>query len=86
MRPDLNGYASIGYVNSVNAQTVLPATATANFDTVSASLGINYVFGRALTGSILYTFSYQTNGTVLAGGHSGDVFVNQLAFLLSKAF
>jgi hypothetical protein len=86
MRPDLNGYASIGYVNSVNAQTAVPATATANFDTVSASVGINYVLGRTLTGSILYTLSYQSNGTVLAGGRSGDVIVNQLAFLLSKTF
>jgi hypothetical protein len=86
MRPDLNGYASIGYVNSVNAQTTAPTTATANFDTVSASVGINYVLGRTLTGSVLYTFSYQSNGTVLGGGRSGDVIVNQLAFLLSKTF
>jgi len=86
MRPDLSGSATLGYVNSTNAQAVAPATSTVSFDTISATLGINYVLGRTLTGSILYTFSYQTNGSVLASGRSGDVFVNQLAFLLSKTF
>jgi hypothetical protein len=94
MRPDLNGYASLGYVNSVNAPTVAaavstlvaPTVSTTSFNTASASVGINYVLGRTLTGSILYTLSYQSNGTVLAGGRSGDVIVNQLAFLLSKTF
>jgi hypothetical protein len=86
MRPDLNGYASVGYVNSVNAPTVAPAVSTTNFNTANASVGINYVLGRTLTGSILYTFTYQSNGAVLASGRTGDVFVNQLEFLLSKTF
>ena len=86
MRPDLTGYAALGFTNSTNAQAVVPVTSTVSFDTVTATLGINYVLGRTLTGSILYTFSYQSNGSVLAGGRSGDVFVNQLAFLLSKTF
>jgi len=90
MRPDLSGYASVGYVNSVNAPTVTtvvtPTVSTTSFDTVTAQLGINYVLGRSLTGSILYTFSYQNNGAVLAGGRNGDVAVNQIQFLLSKTF
>src|SRR5215831_3339141 len=86
MRPDLTGYASVGYVNSVNAPTVAPAVSTTSFDTVTGTLGINYVLGRTLTGSILYTLSYQNNGATLAGGRTGDVIVNQLQFLLSKTF
>ena len=92
IRPDVSGYASVGFYNSVNSPTVVPGTTTinfnqrANFNTVNASLGINYLFARTLTGSIIYTFSYQTNGTVLAGGRNGDVFANQLQFLLSKTF
>jgi hypothetical protein len=92
IRPDASGYASIGFTNSVNSPTVVPGTTTVNFsqrtnfDTVYATAGLNYVLGRTLTGSIIYTFSYQTNGTVLAGGRNGDVFANQLQFLLSKTF
>jgi len=92
VRPDVSGSASIGFVNSVKSTTVVQGTTTenynqtTNFNTVTATLGLNYVLGRTLTGSIIYTFSYQTNGTVLAGGRNGDVFANQLAFLLSKTF
>jgi uncharacterized protein (PEP-CTERM system associated) len=92
IRPDASGYASVGFFNSVNSPTVVPGTTTINFnqrtsfDTVTATLGLNYVLGRTLTGSIIYSFSYQTNGTVLAGGRNGDVFANQLQFLLSKTF
>ena len=90
VRSDVSGYASVGYVNSVNAPTVTtvvtPTVSTTSFDTVTAQLGINYVLGRSLTGSILYTFSYQNNGAVLAGGRNGDVAVNQIQFLLSKTF
>src|SRR5215469_10752606 len=82
--------ASVGFVNSVNAPTVTtvaaPTVSTTSFDTVTTQLGINYVFGRSLTGSILYTFSYQNNGAVLAGGRTGDVVVNQIQFQLSKTF
>jgi uncharacterized protein (PEP-CTERM system associated) len=86
MRPDLSGYASVGYVNSVNAPTVAPAVSTTSFDTVTGQIGLNYVLGRTLTGSILYTFSYQNNAATLATGRTGDVVVNQLQFLLSKTF
>jgi hypothetical protein len=92
IRPDASGYASVGFFNSVNSPTVVPGTTTVNFsqrtnfNTVNATLGINYVLGRTLTGSIIYNFYYQTNGTVLAGGRNGDVFANQLQFLLSKTF
>ena len=42
--------------------------------------------GRTLTGFILYTFSYQNNGAVLASGRADDVTVNQFQFLSSKTF
>ena len=92
IRPDVSGYASLGVYNSVNSPTVVPGTTTVNFsqtasyNTVNATAGLNIVLGRTLTGSIIYSFWYQTNGTVLAGGRNGDVFVNQLQFLLSKTF
>jgi hypothetical protein len=92
IRPDLSGYASIGYVNSVNSPTVSLASSTpnfnttANFNTTTANLALNYILGRTLTGSIIYTFSYQSNGSVLINGRNGDVFANQLQFLLSKTF
>jgi hypothetical protein len=92
IRPDVSGYASLGFVNSVNSPTVAPGTTNVNFsqttsfDAVYASLGFNYVLARALTLSVVYSFSYNTNGTVLAGGRNGDVFANQLQFLLNKTF
>ena len=92
VRPDVSGYASLGFFNSVNSPTVVPGTTTVNFNritsfnSVNATAGLNFVLGRTLTGSIIYTFWYSTNGTVLAGGRNGDVFANQLQFLLSKTF
>jgi len=92
VRPDVSGYASVGFVNSVNAPTVVPGTTIVNFsqitnfNTVNATLGLNYVLARNLTASIIYNFSYQTTGTVVAGGRNGDVFANQLQLLLSKTF
>ena len=86
VRSDLSGHASVGYVKSVNAPTVARAVSTTSFDTVTAQIGLNYILGPTLTGSILYTFSYQNNGAALASGHTGDVTVNQFQFLLSKTF
>ena len=92
VRPDVSGYATVGFLNSVNSPTIVPGTTTVNFnqitnfETINATLGLNYVLARAVTASIVYTFSYNTNGTVLAGGRNGDVFANQLQFLLSKTF
>jgi len=92
IRPDLSGFGSLGFVNSVNSPTVLPGTSTlnfsntTNFNTATATVGVNYVLSRTLTGSIAYTFSYQTTGTVLVGGRNGDVFANQLQLQLTKTF
>jgi len=92
IRPDVSGSASVGFVNSVNSPTVVPGTnnvnfsQTTNFDSVNANLALNYVLAQTLTLSIVYSFSYNTNGTVLSGGRNGDVFANQLQFLLSKTF
>jgi len=41
---------------------------------------------RTLTGFILYTFSYQNNGAVLATGRAGDFTVSQFQVLSSKTF
>jgi uncharacterized protein (PEP-CTERM system associated) len=88
IRPDLNGYASAGYVNSNNSPTsVTPVvTSTNNFSTINASLGINYVLSRGLTGSIVYTFTYQSTANFVVAGRTGDAIANQLQFLLSKTF
>jgi hypothetical protein len=94
IRPDLSGQASIGYVNSINSPTVVNPvssapvliTSSSNFNTVTGSVGLNYVLGRTLTGSIVYTLTYQTNGGSFGNGRSGDVVVNQLQLLLSKTF
>jgi len=92
IRPDLSGYASLGFATSTNSPTVVPGTTTVNFsqttnfNTVNANLGLNYLLARTLTASIVYSFSYQTTGTVVAGGHNGDVFANQLQLLLNKTF
>lgn len=87
IRPDLNSYASLGYANTGNAVTVNSLTPVNNVNTVTANLGLNYLLSETLTGSVLYTFSYQTNGGALvASGGGGDVLVNSLQFLLTKAF
>jgi hypothetical protein len=85
IRPELSGYASLGYVNTTNSPTLTVGPSASSFNTVTASLGFNYVLGRTLTGTVLYTFSYQSNGGSFAGGR-GDVLVNQLQFVLSKTF
>jgi len=91
IRPDLSGYATIGYTNSVNSPTVLVSpvtvspTITNNFNTVTAYVGLNYLLSRTLTGSLVYSFTFQTNGGSFTG-RTGDVFVNQLQFVLSKTF
>jgi hypothetical protein len=64
----------------------LVATPSSNYSTVTAGLGVNYLLTKALTGSILYTFTYQSNGGSFSGGGSGNVIVNQLQFVLNKAF
>src|SRR5260370_28943797 len=90
--PDVSGSASLGFVNSVNSPTVVPATntvhfsQTTSFDSANSTLRLHYVLARTLTLSIVYSFSYQPNGTFLSGGRNGDVFANQLQFLLSKTF
>ena len=86
VRPDLNGYASLGYFNSSNVITTTGGTPVSNQNTITAYLGVNYSLAQNLTGSILYSFSYQTNGAGGAIGRSADVVVNQLTFQLSKTF
>jgi hypothetical protein len=88
IRPDLSGYASLGYVNSRDAQTSTAALAISNnnINTANASLGLNYLLSQGLTGSIVYTFTYQSTANFFVAGRSGDAIANQLQFLLSKTF
>ena len=87
IRPDLSGSASLGYVNATNAPTLTAGQQIGSINTATAALSLNYVLGRTLTGSVLYSLSYQTNGATIGGGRgSGDVLVNQLQFVLSKTF
>jgi hypothetical protein len=59
---------------------------TTSFHTATAQIDLNYVLGRTVTGSILYTFSYQNNVALLASGRIGDVAVTQFQFLLTNTF
>jgi len=88
MRPDLNGYASLGYFNSSNVITTTGATPVSAQNTLTAYIGVNYSLAQNLTGSIFYSFYYQPNGNVFSGtvGRGADVVVNQLTFQLSKSF
>jgi hypothetical protein len=86
IRPDLGGYATLGYSNSQSVVTTTGGTPTSNFSTVNAYVGVNYAFARNLTGSILYSFSYQPNGFGGTVGRGADIVVNQLTFSLSKSF
>jgi hypothetical protein len=85
IRPDLNGYASLGYYNSSNVITPTSGTTIGSQNNITAYLGVNYTFARNLTGSILYNFTYQTNGATITGRNAGIV-INWLTFQLSKTF
>ena len=86
IRPDLNGSASVGYANTANAVAVNTVTPIGTVNTLSANIGVNYLFARNLTGSVFYTLTYQPNGAVVTAGRSGDIVVNSLQFFLRKAF
>jgi hypothetical protein len=86
IRPNLNGYASVGYSRTTNVVTINTITPVANTSTVTANIGLNHLFARALTGSVLYTFSYQANGSAIVNGRAGDIVANTLQFYLTKAF
>jgi hypothetical protein len=86
MRPDLNGYASLGYARTTNVVTVNSPTPVSSTSTVTANIGLNHTFARALTGSVLYTFTYQPNGGAIVNGRTGDIVANSLQFFLTKAF
>jgi hypothetical protein len=88
IRPDLSGTASLGYANSANVITSTTATATPinSSNQVTGYLGLNYLLGATLTGSVYYSLSYFTNGAGTAIGRSNDVVVNSLTFALSKSF
>ncbi len=86
IRPDLNGYTSLAYSRTANVVTINAPTPVSATSTLSAYIGVNRNFARALTGSILYTFTYQPNGGIIVNGRSGDIVANSLQFVLTKAF
>jgi hypothetical protein len=85
IRPDLNGYASVGYYNSVNVVTSTVAPPVSSQNNVYGTIGVNYLLTPTLTGSVFYSLSYQSNGSGSAG-RAADVVVNQLVLQLSKTF
>ncbi len=86
IRPDTNGYTSVSYSRTMNPVTVNTVSPVNNTSVWTANIGLNHTFARALTGSVLYTFSYQPNGGTLVNGHPGDIVANTLQFYLTKAF
>jgi hypothetical protein len=64
------------------------ATTIPQQNTGNASLSLNYLFAKDLTGSIVYTLLYQTQASISGGCATGlgDVVTNQLEFLLTKHF
>jgi hypothetical protein len=86
IRPSLNGSASVSYSRSTNVVTINSPTPVNNTSVVTANIGVNYSFARQLTGSLIYTFSYQPNGGTIVSGRMGDVLVNSLQLFLTKAF
>lgn len=86
IRPDLNGSASLGYTRTTNAISINSTTPISSVDSLTAYVGLNYLFARSLSGSLLYSFSYQPNGGLLTNGRSGDVVVNSLQLILTKSF
>ena len=93
IRPDLTANASVGYANVTN-QTVLSLFSILNLTTISTqntanvSLSLNYQLSRDLTGSIVYSLSYQTNGlgSTVVNTNLGNVVTNRLLLLLTKTF
>jgi uncharacterized protein (PEP-CTERM system associated) len=86
IRPDLNGSATAGYTRTTNVVTINSVAPVNNTSTITANIGVNYLFARQLTGSLIYSFSYQPNGGTITNGRVGDVVVNSLQLLLTKAF
>ena len=66
--------------------TSTTATPINSSNQVTGYLGLNYLLGQTLTGSVYYSLSYFTNGAGTAIGRTGDVVVNSLTFALSKSF
>jgi uncharacterized protein (PEP-CTERM system associated) len=86
IRPDTNGTASVSYSRTTNAVTINTPTPVSSTSVVTANLGLNHTFARALTGSVLYTFIYQPNGGLIVNGRAGNIVANVLEFQLTKAF
>jgi uncharacterized protein (PEP-CTERM system associated) len=89
LNPDLTGNATIGYTTANNPTLGIVTGPSSNTDSYSATVGLNYLIGYNLTGSVLYSFLYQTTpipGITLATAQTGSVTVNQLLFTITRAF
>jgi len=58
-------------VNSANVITSTTATPINSSNQVTGYLGLNYLLGQTLTGSVYYSLSYFTNGAGTAIGRTG---------------
>lgn len=93
IRPDLTANASLGFANVTNqtllTSTPMPtATTISSQNTATASLSLNYLINRDLTGSIVYSLYYQTNapGSAVFTTTFGNAVTNRLMLLLTKNF
>ena len=84
IHPDLNGYASTRYARTTNVVTINTPTPVNSTSTATITLGLNYLFARQLSGSIVYNFSYQPNGGLIVNGRPGDIVANSLAIYLDE--
>jgi hypothetical protein len=53
---------------------------------MTANIGPNRIFTPKWTGSVIYTFSYQTNGGLIGNSRAGNIGANTLELLFTKAF
>jgi hypothetical protein len=86
IRPGFNGFTSAGYSRTTNVVTIFSPTPISNTSTVTANIGLIHSFAHAITGSVLYTFSYQFNGGTIVNGRPGDILANVLQLYVTKAF
>jgi uncharacterized protein (PEP-CTERM system associated) len=86
INPDTNGLASAGYSRTTNVVTINSTTPVNNTSSIITTIGLNYLFARNLSGSIVYSFIYQPNAGVIVSGRSGDVIANSLQLYLTKLF
>jgi uncharacterized protein (PEP-CTERM system associated) len=86
IRPDLTGTASVTYSTSSNVVTINNPGPINNLNTTTGNLGLSYLISERLSGSIVYSFSYQNNGSTVNPGRTGDIIANTLSLFVTKTF